>query len=336
MVQYDLPLAELESYNPDLPEPSDLSDFWATTLATAREHPLDVRWEPVDAGLVCVDTWSVTFPGFDGQPVRGWLHLPVRRTFAGVDGRLPAVVQYHGYGGGRGRPHESILYAAAGYAHLVMDTRGQGGRWSVGDTPDPVGAGPSHPGFLTRGILDPQQYYYRRLFTDAVRAVEAIRTHADVDPSRVVVAGGSQGGAMSLAVSALLPDVSGALVDVPFLSNVVRAIEITDTDPYVELAYFLAVHRDRLEQAFATLSYFDVAVLARRATAPALFSVGLSDVTCPPSTVYAAYNAYAGPKRMCVYPYNGHEGGQADHVQQQLEWLRRLIGAETGDRPTWT
>jgi cephalosporin-C deacetylase len=324
VVFYDLPLAELETYSPDLPEPADLDSFWDETLAAARRHPMDVTWAPAATGLVAFETFDVTFPGFAGQPIRGWLHLPRARNLA-VDGRLPAVVQYHGYGGGRGRPHETMLYAVAGYAHFVMDTRGQGGRWSVGETPDPAGAGPSHPGFLTRGILDPAEYYYRRLFTDAVRAVEAVRSHDLVDPARVVVAGGSQGGGMALAAGSLLPDVAGVISDVPFLSNIERAIEITDTNPYVELAYYLAVHRDKVEQAFRTLSYFDVAVLARRATAPALFSVGLGDVTCPPSTVYAAYNAYGGPKRICVYPYNGHEGGQADHEAEQLRWLSTVV-----------
>lgn len=325
MVQFDLPLPELETYSPELSEPADLDAFWAATLGDARRHPLDVGWTPVDTGLVAIATWDVTFPGFDGQPVRGWLHLPAPRDRAGADG-LPAVVQYHGYGGGRGRPHETMLWAVAGYAHFVMDTRGQGSRWSAGDTPDPVGSGPSHPGFLTRGILDPHDYYYRRVFTDAVRAVEAVRSHPEVDASRVAVAGGSQGGAMTLAAAALVPDVVAAMPDVPFLSNPRRAIEITEEEPYVELANYLAIHRNRVEQAFATLSYFDVAVLARRAVAPALFSVGLSDQTCPPSTVYAAHNAYAGPKQICVYPYNGHEGGQADHAIEQLRWLDALLG----------
>jgi len=71
----------------------------------------------------------------------------------------------------------------------------------------------------------------------------------------------------------------------------------------------------------ATLTYVDGAHLARRATVPALFSVALMDATCPPSTVYAAYNAWAGPKEIKEYPFNGHEGGGPFQVAAQLAWL---------------
>jgi cephalosporin-C deacetylase len=206
-----------------------------------------------------------------------------------------------------------------------MDTRGQGSGWSPGDTPDPVGAAPAHPGFVTRGILDPYEYYYRRVYTDAVRAVEAVRGHDAVDANRVAVVGGSQGGAISIAVAALAPDVAAALPDVPFLCDFPRAIAITPKDPYPEIARYLKVHRDHEEQVLATLSYFDCATLARRATAPALVSVALMDEICPPSTVFAAYNAYAGPKEIRVYPYNDHEGGGSFHQVAQLQWLRAQL-----------
>jgi cephalosporin-C deacetylase len=64
-------------------------------------------------------------------------------------------------------------------------------------------------------------------------------------------------------------------------------------------------------------------VLARRATVPAMFSVAVMDQTCPPSTVFAAYNAYAGPKDIVVYEYNDHEGGEAFQRGEQLRWLAR-------------
>jgi cephalosporin-C deacetylase len=322
MPQTDLPIEALRSYSPDLPVPADLDAFWSRTLAEARQHDLAVSCTPVNTGLAVVDSFDVSYAGYGGARIRAWLHLPAGRT-----GRLQAVVEYLGYGGGRGLPHEQFLFAAAGYAHLVMDTRGQGSTWSVGDTPDPEGGGaPFHPGFMTQGILDPATYYYRRVFTDAVRAVEAVRTMDEVDPAQVVVTGGSQGGGISLAVAALVPDLVGTMPDVPFLSDFPRAITFVDTNPYSEIVRYLKAHRDHTDRALETLSYFDGAILGRQAQAPALFSVGLMDQICPPSTVYAAYNAYGGPKQVREYPFNDHEGGESFHEVMQLAWLKERFG----------
>jgi cephalosporin-C deacetylase len=70
-----------------------------------------------------------------------------------------------------------------------------------------------------------------------------------------------------------------------------------------------------------TLSYFDGMSFAPRANCPALFSVALMDQICPPSTVYAAYNRYAGKKDIKIYEFNGHEGGQALHELEKMEAL---------------
>ena len=317
MAQYDLPLEELRAYAPDLAVPDDLWRFWDRTLDEARAFDLGLTATPVDTGLTLVSTYDVGFNGFGGTVVKGWLHVP-----RGASGRLPAVVEFVGYGGGRGLAHERVMWALAGYAHLVMDTRGQGSTWSVGSTPDPDPAGaPFHPGFMTRGILAPDDYYYRRVFVDGVRAVEAARGHPAIDPGRVAVTGGSQGGGISIAVAALVPDIAAAMPDVPFLSDFPRAITLKDTDPYAEIARYLKAHRDHVETVHRTLAYFDVAILGRRATAPALFSVGLMDEITPPSTVYAAYNHYGGPKEIVEYPFNDHEGGQGFHDVAKMRWL---------------
>jgi cephalosporin-C deacetylase len=175
---------------------------------------------------------------------------------------------------------------------------------------------------MTRGVLAPQTYYYRRVFTDAVRAVEAARTHARVDPARVFVTGGSQGGGIALAVAGLVPDLAGAMPDVPFLCHYRVATEITDKDPYREIVQFCKIHRDRVEDVFRTLSYFDGVNFAPRATCRALFSAGLMDDVCPPRTVFAAYNHYAGEKEIRIWPYNQHEGGQSAQVMEKLKWVR--------------
>jgi cephalosporin-C deacetylase len=298
---HDLPERALVAYRTRAEPPADLDEFWERTLADARRASRPAELQPVDTGLGLVSTWDVTLAGFDGDPVRAWYHRP-----AGTRDDLPVVVRYHGYGGGRGLPHEVGVWPLAGYACLVVDTHGQGS---------------AQAGCITRGILDPDTYSYRRIFTDAVLAAEAAATLPGVDAGRIVVAGASQGGGVSVAVAALAPHVTAVLADTPFLSDFRRGAEIADRPPYSELRAYLAAHPDRVERAFDTLGYFDVSILARRARAPALFSVALMDAVCPPSTVYAAYNAYAGPKQIRSYPFNEHEGGHAFHEAEQLGWM---------------
>lgn len=326
MPQFDLPLDELRSYRPEIPEPADLDAFWDRTLAEARAAAGPVRVDLVPSALRTVEVHDVTFPGFAGDPVRAWYLRP-----AGVAGPLPVVVGFVGYGGGRGLPHEHVTWPAAGYAHVVMDTRGQGSVWGGGGvTPDPHGSGPAVPGVTTRGIEAPDDHYYRRLYTDAVLCVDAVRALPGVDPDAVVVAGASQGGGTALAVAGLRDDVAAALVDVPFACHFDRAVALTDADPYAEIARYLAVHRDRADLVLRTLSYLDGVHLARRAHAPALFSVGLLDTVCPPSTVFAAYNRYGGPKDITVYPFNGHDGGGAARWPVHAQFLADVLPTRGG------
>ncbi|KIU03079.1 acetylxylan esterase [Frigoribacterium sp. MEB024] len=300
----DLPEPALREYRSTQTDPDDFDEFWATTLAETRAHPLDLRVDRVDTGLTTVDVYDVTFAGWAGQPVRAWLRVP-----AAAKGPLPAVVQFVGYGGGRGAAVENLFWSSAGFAHLQMDTRGQGSGWSLGATPDPDGSGPAHPGVMTRGIDSRETYYYRRVFADAVRAVEAARELDVVDASRVSVVGGSQGGGIALAVAGLVPDLAAVAAYVPFLCDFRRATVVTDADPYKEIGRYLAVHRHRASSVHDVLAYFDGVNFARRATAPALFTTALMDPTCPPSTVFGAFHAYAGAADVTVWPYNGHEGG---------------------------
>lgn len=204
------------------------------------------------------------------------------------------------------------MYSASGFAHFLMDTRGQGSSWSIGETADSHGSDPHIPGFMTKGVLRPETYYYRRVFTDAVRAIDAVRTLHLVDAARVGVVGSSQGGGISLAATALVGDLEASIFFVPFLCDFPRATIITDSDPYKEIGRYLATHRDHGERVHETLAYFDGVNFAKRASTPGRFTASLMDPVCPPSTVYGAFNNYAGEKSITLWEYNGHEGGGID------------------------
>jgi cephalosporin-C deacetylase len=319
---FDLPHAQLQNVTCAEPEPAGLDAFWSETLAQTRAAGGDVTVDGKEIGLM-LDIHDVTFPGFMGQPVKAWLVRP-----RGTHASLPVVIEYPGYSSGRGLAHQWLLWACAGYAHLVMDIRGQGNGINGGDTDDAddLHAGPGGWGFLTRGILSPYTSYYRRLITDAVRAVDALERLPGCDTSRVMVTGISQGGGLALNVAALLPDrINGVTAGLPFLCHIGRAVTITDRDPYHEVVRYCRANPHRASQALHTLSFMDAAHLVKRAKAPAVFSVALMDDVCPPSTVYAAYNGYAGPKDIAVYEWENHDQHSADWQLRCLAFADRVL-----------
>jgi cephalosporin-C deacetylase len=313
MPWFDLPLERLREYRTSTAEPENLDGWWGQRIAEARElarPPKLTRYEPdLYAPL---EVYDAEFSGARGDRIRAWYIKP-----AGTAHKT--IVKFIGYGGGRGAPSEHALTAALGYAVLVMDSRGQGGRWSVGQTGD-NDPGPENSLVMSRGITNPETYYYTRMFTDAVRAVDTALELGEEET--VAVSGGSQGGALSLAAAGLAPDkVALCHADVPFLCDIQRAITLAPSYPYAEIPEFLNENIALEEKALNTLKYIDCALLARRISAQSLFSVGLMDEVCPPSTVFAAYNEVTSGKNIKVYPYSGHAVPKA-HIEVQLRHLR--------------
>jgi cephalosporin-C deacetylase len=321
MPWYDLPAEQLKDYRTGTQEPAGLDRWWQGRLDEARAVVTEPALTRYEAGAYApLEVYDAEFSGAGGDRIRAWYLRPAGGPQAGT------VVKFIGYGGGRGRPADHVLLPALGYALLVMDTRGQGGRWSTGATGDHADgwhAGPENANVMTRGIARPEDYYYTRLFTDAVRAVET--ACALTGAERLAVTGASQGGGLALAAAALVPQrVAVCHADVPFLCDIQRGITLAPEAPYTEVPEFLAQQVDLVPAALDTLRYVDCALLARRITARCLLSAGLMDTICPPSTVFAAYNEITAGKEIAVHPFTGHDVPGA-HVERQLRHLREFL-----------
>lgn len=330
MALTDLSLAQLREFEPDVHMPQDFKQFWESTLEQTRSRIADVagedasqvRIELAQTPFEQVDFYDFEFPGFNGDPIRAWLSGP-----AGFmsNGTYPVMLHYHGYGGGRGIPGAYAHWPMAGYIHVSMDSRGQGGDFGgYSATPDPHPASHHARGFMSNGIESRDTYYYRRLITDAVMAVDAILDLPTIDRSRIYATGASQGGGLALAVGALHKDIRAVLPDVAFLCNFRRGVDMTDQNPFRELARFFNAYPDQVDHFVEVLNYFDGVNFSRIATKPALFSVGLMDEDVPPSTTFSAFNVYSGEKEIEVYPFAGHEGGGLHHFFKQARWIQTL------------
>jgi cephalosporin-C deacetylase len=300
MPQYDLPLSELKKYKPDLTRQEDFEEFWKSSLNELGKTKLDFQLFEYQYPVKGVKVYKILYKGFNNADIDGWFVIPEG------DKKYPGVVTYHGYNWALdGNLHNTVDFALKGYAVLHMLVRGQQGR----SADNVISSSGFAAGWLTKGILDKNEYYYRGVYLDAVRAVEVLASMEGVDSTRIGLMGSSQGGAITLAVSALSDIPKVALAEYPFLSNFERAVEITPTGPYLEIPeYFRRNSAPEIEEkAMKTLTYFDVMNLAPWIKCHTWVCIGLVDEITPPSTVFAAYNHLNCEKDICIFKYFGHE-----------------------------
>ncbi|KAF9132516.1 1 carbohydrate esterase [Mortierella sp. GBA39] len=146
------------------------------------------------------------------------------------------------------------------------------------------------------------------LMTKADGPATALHTRtADIDASKIVIEGGSQGGALGTAVSALDDRPVLAMVDVPSNSNLVCRIE-GNHGAFAAVAEYLNRHPEQTDLVMDNLSYFDTMNMADR-------------ISC--RMYFATYNRIQSDKDIVIYPFNGHEGGGAGQTEVKLQYLRK-------------
>ncbi|MFN0221658.1 acetylxylan esterase [Paenibacillus sp. KR2-11] len=312
-------IRELEGFTAQTEAPADLDAFWQETLEESAGRPLTARREEAPSLSPYIRTYRVVYEGYDDTPLHGWFLLPAF-TAEPQPEKLPCVVLYHGYTGSKGYPEQHAPWLLMGYAVFAVDVRGQGGE-SGNALPQTHGMS---SGWITQGLLDPRQSYYRAAAVDAVRAVEWAAAQPEVDGQRIITAGVSQGGGLALLTGALSPIPALVLADLPNLCHMDYGI-LNSTGSLTEAAKFVSRHPEHLDQVLQTLGYFDLLHLADRLHAPVFVSVGLKDTVCLPETVYAVYNRITVPKEIHVFPFNGHHTS-GDHFRREVEWIRSQWG----------
>lgn len=316
MPSIEMARPDLEAYRPPVNRPDDFDSFWDGVLGEVKALSRELVLEPVDYPARGVRVFRARFAGVGDARLAGWYMMP------DAEGPFPALAIYHGYSWMRGEPWSYLPWTAQGYAVLAVDVRGQGG-----ESHDPRAFAPGAvSGWMTRGIDDPATYFYRDVYGDAAQTIEVLAARPEIDASRIATTGGSQGGGLSLAAASLSERVIGAAADIPFLCHFRRAVDVSDTIPYREFDDYLLRHPEREERMWRTLAYFDLLHLAERITCPVLISLGLRDLVCPPSTIYAVYNHLSGPKELAVYPAHGHAVPEI-HTTRRLAWVNELFGS---------
>jgi cephalosporin-C deacetylase len=299
----DMPLADLRKYMGISPKPADFDAYWSRAISEMKSLGTAHELASAPYTLPGAECFSLFFKGVGNARIHAKLLRP-----SGVKKPHPAVVMFHGYRGGSGAWCDKLSYVSSGFTVAALDCRGQGG------LSEDVGGviGNTDNGHIIRGLSgDPETLLYRKIFLDTAQLVSIVMSMNDVDPDRVGVMGGSQGGGLTVACAALEPRVKRAAATFPFLSDYKRVWEMDlAKDAYEELRTYFRKYdptHSKEEETFGKLGYIDIQNLAPRIKAKTLFGTGLMDTICPPSTQFAAYNKIVSEKEMIIFPDFGHE-----------------------------
>jgi len=315
----DKPLSELWLYQGINPRPDDFDAFWDEGLAEMAAVDPQVELRPAPFQVPHAECFDLFFTGVGGSRVHAKYLRP-----KGPKEPHPAVLQFHGYSGDCGDWWDKLAYVGLGFSVAALDCRGQGG------ISEDLGAvrGNTFKGHIVRGLDDdPRKFTFRQIFLDTAQMGKIVGSFEEVDADRLGAMGGSQGGALTLACAALLPEVKLAVPVYPFLCDYQRVWEMDLAEAaYEELKTYFRRYDPlhvREREIFTKLGYIDVQYLAPRIRAKVLMGCGLMDKICPPSTQFAAYNKITSEKEMILYPDFGHETlpGFSDRVFQFLAKL---------------
>lgn len=300
----DKPLEELRVYGGRNPKPADFDEYWDKALE--EMHKTDPKLEINESefkipGAKCYDMY---FTGVHGARVYAKYAKPEKS-----EGKMPAVLVFHGYSGASPSWMSLMGYVMAGFSVFALDCRGQGGK------SEDVGGvvGNTLHGHIIRGLDndDPNMLLFRDLFLDTAQLAKIAMEMDDVDETRVGALGGSQGGGLTIACAALEPRIRCAAPSYPFLSDYKRVWEMDlAKDAYVELKEYFRhfdPRHEREEEIFTKLGYIDIQYLAPRIKADVTMFTGMMDTVCPPSSQFAAYNKMTCKKNVIIYPDFGHE-----------------------------
>jgi cephalosporin-C deacetylase len=284
---------EPEKILPTVKDPADFNVFWDNAIAEARKINLDPKITLMPERCTSeVNVFHISFQNeVVGSRIYGILAIPKK------PGKYPAILKVPGAGI---RPYAGDARTAAlGIITLEIGIHGI-----------PVNLDPQVYNDLAAGALaeynkvkmnDRNTHYYKRVYIGCVRAVDFIFSLPEFNGNDIAVTGGSQGGALTIVTAGLDKRIKYMAALYPALCDHTGYLNKRAGGwPH----YFKNTEPKPGE--VETLGYYDVVNFARRVTIPGFYTWGYNDLTCPPTSMYSAYNVINAPKELQLFLETGH------------------------------
>ena len=299
-----------QTIQPTVANPADFKTFWDNAKADLAKVPMDARMTLLpDRCTELTNVYHLNLQNINGSRFYGILAVPKK------EGKYPAILRVPGAGV---RPYNGMIAEAdKGFITLEVGIHGVPVIMDPGVYAD-LGRGPLN-GYQMANLDDRDRYYYKRVYLGCVRAVDFLASMPQYDGQNLAVTGGSQGGALSIITAGLDSRIKWLGAYYPALSDMTGYLNGRAGGwPHLFAGDNLAFNNkpDRVK----TVGYYDVVNFARLVNIPGYYSWGFNDETCPPTSMYAAYNVIPGPKTLELFKDTGH-WTYPEQTEKMTNWL---------------
>ena len=314
------------AFEPTTTLPEDFLSWWQSELEKAEKVPLlpVFKHEP-EMSNGKADVYMVHFQNHKaGSYIYGMLTVPK------TPGKHAAVVEYPGAGihkfqsGNMAWADSDIVCLQIGIHGIPLDMPAEVYQ-------NLTNGGMANYAYL--GLEHRDNYYYRRVYLGAAKAVDFLKSLDYVDSTRIGVYGGSQGGLLSLVVGALKPEVRCVSAAYPAMCETAGSrYERAEGWPRL----FVWRKGTDTPQIRDVVRYFDAVNFARFVRQDIQFIQGYNDHVCMPTTTFSAYNVLplpettsdapaASPHKTLLTPYDcSHWLYPEQHAARRTWMCKRL------------
>ncbi len=303
-----------ESISPTIELPQDFNQFWQNAKQSLTKIPLNAKTELLkEYSTEMVNVYHVSFQNINKSRIYGILSVPKK------EGKYPAVLKVPGAGV---RSYKGdVDLASNGVITLEIGIHGI-----------PVNLDPEVYKSLSFGALNSyystnldnrDTYFYKRVYLGCVRALDFLVSLPGYDGKNLAVYGGSQGGALSIITAALDSRVKYLGVNYPALCDVTGYLN-NRAGGWPHLFNSDNISNNNKPDKLETCKYYDVVNFAKQLRVPGFYSWGFNDVTCPPTSMYAAYNSISSLKELVIYKETGHNTIPEQRAQMTAWLLSKL------------
>lgn len=282
-----------EKLQPVTQQPADFHEFWDKAIADARKWDLEPMMTLMPEKCTPkVNVYHVSWAnsGWESR-MYGILTVPA------APGKYPAILKLpgagvRGYNGDIGHTEKGVMILEIGIHGIPVNlpaevyTRLYNGALK---------------GYHSFNLDDRDRFYYKRVITGCVRAIDFIEQLPEYNGC-LATFGGSQGGGLSVIVAGIDKRVGALVSYYPAMSDMAgytagRAGGWPHT---------MKDKRFHTPEIVNTLSYYDVSSFAREISVPGFYTFGYNDMVCPPTTTYSVYNVIDAPKQLKVAETTAH------------------------------